>query len=81
MSEHAPSTTDSPKQRLNPAAMRVADAARALSRLSGERITPEMIHADIDDGAPADTSGGDVTINLVHYAAWLIREMGHGATT
>lgn len=31
-----------------------------------------MIQADIDAGAPTNTDG---SINLVHYAAWLVKEM------
>jgi hypothetical protein len=34
-----------------------------------------MLRADIDAGAPANADG---TINLVHYAAWLVKEMGRG---
>ena len=32
----------------------------------------ETLQADIDDGAPVNTDG---TVNLVHYAAWLVREV------
>jgi hypothetical protein len=32
-----------------------------------------MLQADLDAGAPANADG---SINLVHYAAWLVREMG-----
>jgi hypothetical protein len=31
-----------------------------------------MIQADLDDGAPQNPDG---SINLVHYVAWLLREM------
>jgi hypothetical protein len=34
-----------------------------------------MIQADLADGAPVNAEG---TINLVHYAAWLVREMKRG---
>jgi hypothetical protein len=53
-------------------ALSVATAARLLSMVSGERVTEEMIRADLAAGAPANTDG---TINLVHYAAWLVKEM------
>jgi hypothetical protein len=58
--------------RLNPGALSVADAARVLSRMGGRAVTEEMLRADIDDGAPTNANG---TINLVHYAAWLVKEM------
>jgi len=71
--EHAPSS--GPAQgmsRLNPGALSVADAARVLSRLGGKAVTEAMLHADIDAGAPTNADG---TLNLVHYAAWLVKEM------
>jgi hypothetical protein len=61
--------------RLNPAALPVADAARVLTRLGGKPITEAMLRADIDAGAPTNTDG---SINLVHYAAWLVKEMSSG---
>ncbi|MCB9838215.1 MAG: hypothetical protein H6813_02655 [Phycisphaeraceae bacterium] len=72
MAEHAPSKA------LNPMAMPVADAARALSRLGGATITAGMLRDDIDAGAPTNADG---TINLVHYAAWLAREMSAAGET
>jgi len=60
---------------LNPAALPVADAARVLSRAGGFPVSEEDIRADIEAGAPTNTDG---TINLVHYAAWLVREMATG---
>ncbi|MBS0186934.1 MAG: hypothetical protein JSS51_02625 [Planctomycetes bacterium] len=61
--------------RLNPAAMPVADAARVLTRLGGKPVTDAMLHADIDAGAPVNADG---SLNLVHYAAWLVKEMSAG---
>ncbi|QOJ01216.1 MAG: hypothetical protein HRU70_12230 [Phycisphaeraceae bacterium] len=61
--------------RLNPAAMPVADAARVLTRLGGKPVTEAMIRADIDEGAPVNADG---SVNLVHYAAWLVKEMSAG---
>ena len=60
---------------LNPAALTVEDAARVLSRVGGEAVTADMLHDDIDDGAPTNPDG---TINLVHYAAWLVKQMSLG---
>ncbi|MBK8915032.1 MAG: hypothetical protein IPM64_10615 [Phycisphaerales bacterium] len=61
-----------PDARLNPAALPMTDAARLLTAAGGQRITLDMLEADRAAGAPANADG---TLNLVHYAAWLIREM------
>ena len=77
--EHAPSSQPAGSgqgmSRLNPAAMPVADAARVLTRLGGKPVTEAMLRADIEAGAPTNADG---SVNLVHYAAWLVREMGAG---
>lgn len=57
------------------AALTVAQVAKVLSAAGGRRITEEMLRADIDAGAPANADG---TINLVHYTAWLVREVAGG---
>ncbi len=57
---------------LNPTALSLADAARLLAKLSNQPITEAMLKADLDGGAPANPDG---TLNLVHYAAWLVKEM------
>jgi len=58
----------------NPLALSVADAARLLNRVGGKSITEATLRADIAAGAPTNADG---TINLVHYCAWLAKEMGH----
>jgi len=77
--EHAPSpaanTAGQGMSRLNPAALPVSDAARVLTRLGGKAVTDVMLRADIDAGAPVNADG---TLNLVHYAAWLVKEMSAG---
>ena len=76
MSGHVLSPPDPPaKPALNPNALSVADAARLLSGACGQLITVEMIEADIAVGAPVN---GDGTINLIHYVAWLVKEMASG---
>ena len=60
---------------LNPAAINLDDLARVLSATGGQVITAEMLQADVADGAPTNADG---TMNLVHYAAWLVRELAHG---
>jgi hypothetical protein len=59
---------------LNPNALTLANAARLLAKVGGQPVSEEMIQADLEAGAPIN---GDGTINLVHYAAWLVREMGN----
>lgn len=61
---------------MNPTALTPADAARLLARVGAPSITEVMLRDDVASGAPTNADG---TINLVHYAAWLVREMGHSA--
>lgn len=56
---------------LNPTALPLADAARLLSAVGGQRVDVEMIEADVAVGAPKNADG---TMNLAQYAAWLVRE-------
>jgi hypothetical protein len=63
---------DPAMQSLSPTSLTPADAARLLTRAGGQPVSVETIQADLAAGAPANTDG---TINLVHYAAWLVREM------
>ncbi len=56
---------------LNPNALSVANAARLLTKVFGEPVTEEMIRSDVSAGAPTNREG---TLNLVHYAAWVLRE-------
>ncbi|HXH21716.1 MAG TPA: hypothetical protein VNN10_06785 [Dehalococcoidia bacterium] len=64
-----------PAAGLNPNALTPTNAARLLTKVGGQPVTPEMLQADLEAGAPANADG---TINLVHYAAWLVREMASG---
>lgn len=57
---------------LSTMAMPVARAARLIGAAGGHVVTPEQIRADIDAGAPANPDG---TINVIHYAAWLVSEV------
>ena len=56
----------------NPASLSVDDMARLLSAGGQKRVTPQEIHTDVDAGAPV---GPDGRMNLVHYAAWLARQL------
>jgi hypothetical protein len=71
----ADDASTTPPSGLNPNALSVANAARLLSKVGGERVTEEMIRTDLTAGAPANADG---TLNLVHYAAWLVKEMSGG---
>ncbi len=58
--------------KLNPAALPLADAARLLSAVGGQVVTMEMLQADVAAGGPTNDDG---TLNVAHYAAWLVKEM------
>ena len=62
---------DNGKPSLSPTALTVADAARLLTKVGSQPVTIAMLEADLAAGAPANPDG---TINLVHFAAWLVRE-------
>ncbi len=62
-------------QSLNPMRMPLPVALRIIKAAGGRSVTPESLRADIDAGMPLNADG---TINLVNYAAWLIREMALG---
>ncbi len=70
-----PDDEQQPRNQLNPTALSVEDAALVLSRTSGQAITEDMIRQDVADGAPTNIDG---TLNLVHFAAWLVKEMSGG---
>jgi len=61
---------------LDPNRLSVEQAAKLLSAAAKVRVPAEQIAADQEAGAPRNQDG---TLNLVHYAAWLVREMGRSA--
>ena len=61
--------------KLNPLSLTPMDAARLLSKVGGVNITEDQIRDAIANGAPVNP--GD-TLNLVHFGAWLLKEMSHG---
>ena len=63
------------RDQLNPTALPIDGAAMVLTKVGGRLVTVEMLQADGADGAPLNADG---TLNLVHYAAWLAKEMGRG---
>jgi hypothetical protein len=66
---------ESPKSPLNPRALARVDAARIFSAAAGAAIDLAMLEADVAAGAPVNADG---SLNLVHYAAWLVRESARG---
>lgn len=66
------SATTAAAPSINPASLSIDDMERLLSAARGLRITPEKVQADIDAGVPVGANGRRY---LVHYAAWLLREV------
>ena len=64
-----------PATGLNPNALTLADAARLLAKAGDQPISEAMLQDDVAAGAPTNPDG---TLNLVHYAAWLVKEMASG---
>ncbi len=73
--ESAVQEANASPQSLNPMRMPIAVALRIIKAAGGRSVTPESLQADMDAGMPLNADG---TINLVNYAAWLIREMALG---
>lgn len=65
----------SDEPRINPLALSFPDAAKLLSKAGGRVIREDQITADIAAGAPTN---GDGTLNLIAYAAWLVRTQERG---
>lgn len=53
-------------------ALTPVEVARVLTASGAIKFTEADILQDIADGAPVN---GDGTINLVHFGAWLVREV------
>jgi len=64
------------RQPLNPQALSVEQVARILTASGRQPVAVETIQADIDGGAPINPDG---TVNLICYAAWMVKEMSGGA--
>ena len=65
---------DSPHA-MNPNALRLDDFAQLLSKAGEQSVTEAKLQEDVGAGAPTNPDG---TLNLVHYAAWLLKEMSGG---
>lgn len=60
---------------IDPNRLTLEQAAKLLSAAVKVRIPLEQIEKDVEAGAPTNQDG---TISLVHYAAWVVKEMGRG---
>ncbi len=66
---------DPTKPTMNPLALSPANAAKLLTRVGAAPVSEASLRDDIAAGAPTNADG---TLNLVHYAAWLVKEMARG---
>ena len=65
---------------IDPQALTLEEVARLLSAAGGKKVTAVQIQTDLEAGAPQRP---DDRINLVHYVAWLARQLqsdGAGGT-
>ena len=60
---------------VDPNRLTPAQAAKVVSAASRRHVDATVIESDVASGAPV---GPDGTINLAHYSAWPVREMGRG---
>jgi hypothetical protein len=56
----------------SPASLDIDDVVRLLRASGSRHASAERVRADIDAGAPTNVEG---TVNLVHYGAWLARQV------
>ena len=52
-------------------AISIPDLAKLLKQAGSRHASEEAVKRDVADGAPLNSDG---TINLIHYAAWLVKE-------
>ncbi len=57
---------------VNPSALTVEQLARLLTASGAKSATEETIRRHVQAGAPTAADG---RVNLVHYMAWLVREV------
>ena len=56
----------------SPASLDIDDSVRLLRASGSRHASADRVRADIDAGAPTNVDG---TVNLVHYGAWLARQV------
>jgi len=57
-------------------AINIPDLAKVLKQAGSRHASEESIRQDVEKGAPVNYDG---TINLIHYAAWLVKEINTDA--
>lgn len=60
---------------VDPTRLTVEQLVKVLSAAFRERLEETNVRKDIEAGAPTNADG---TLNMVHYVAWLTKEMGRG---
>jgi hypothetical protein len=63
------------RENLSLTALSVPDVVRLLVKSGARNISEEKVRSDIESGAPVNADG---TMNVVHYTAWLAKEVAHG---
>ena len=63
------------QQGLRLTALTIPQVAKVLSAAGGQMVSEDTVRQDIDAGAPVNPDG---TVNLIHYAAWIVREIAGG---
>ena len=61
------------KNQLNSMALSIPDLVKIMRSAGSRHVSEENIRKDISAGAPVNPDG---TVNIVHYAAWLVKEGG-----
>ena len=61
----------------SPASLDVDDVVRLLRASGSRHASADRVRSDIDAGAPTNVDG---TMNLVHYGAWLARQVAAAET-
>lgn len=74
-SQAADTATAPPPNRVDPTALTVEQLSKLLTAAGARHADFETIRRHIASGAPV--SAGE-KVNLVHYMAWLMREVSHG---
>ena len=67
-----PDNASIPPSGMKVTALSLADLAKLLSKSAGRVVSAETLRRDVEAGAPVNPDG---TMNLVHYAAWLVKEI------
>ena len=75
MAQVSPPAQTTPPGQVNPAALTVEQVSQLLSAAGAKRADIETIRRHIAAGVPVSVEG---KVNLVHYMAWLMREVSHG---